>query len=238
MAISLNPIKLITEFKTGKFCYPNPTNYSGTYTYTNNTVAIASSVSDSNGLVTVTTSAAHNFNSGFAIKIIGASPDEFNGVKIITVTGSTTFTYWVGLGNASTSGGGTYCWDVNNACTAVGTSTLADTQFFNGAFLYYPELNNIGQVRQILSPTRWIFENPFLDKDGVPVSANYASAMYIVPSTYLRGIDIDNQGGADGKFNNNTFAADDPSINLWNDQGIYPVCGDATGTSFKITIKL
>ncbi|TAN82290.1 MAG: hypothetical protein EPN14_04165 [Gallionella sp.] len=44
---------------------------------------------------TVTTAAAHGYSTGASVQITGASPADYNGVKSITVTSSTQFTYQV-----------------------------------------------------------------------------------------------------------------------------------------------
>jgi hypothetical protein len=58
-----------------------------------NALATISSASWSSGTVTVTTAAAHGLVSGARVTISGASPITYNGTFIITVTGTTTFTY-------------------------------------------------------------------------------------------------------------------------------------------------
>jgi hypothetical protein len=60
--------------------------------------ATVSSVTSSSTTATVTTSAAHNFETGDNICIAGATPTGYNGNVTITVTGSTTFTYTVTSG--------------------------------------------------------------------------------------------------------------------------------------------
>lgn len=55
------------------------------------------SITQANGLATVTTSAAHNYKTGKKVSINGATPVVYNGTinDGITVTGSTTFTYFL-----------------------------------------------------------------------------------------------------------------------------------------------
>ena len=52
-----------------------------------------STLTQSNGLATLTTSAAHNYSSGKQITISGATSTPYNGLTTIQVTGATTFTY-------------------------------------------------------------------------------------------------------------------------------------------------
>ncbi len=57
------------------------------------TGALVSSLVGSAGTVTVTTAAAHNYQTGYTAVIAGATNTAFNGVYTVTVTGATTFTY-------------------------------------------------------------------------------------------------------------------------------------------------
>jgi hypothetical protein len=52
-----------------------------------------SSVTSSSTLATVTTAAAHNFQTGQVVTLAGFVPAAYNGTYSITVTGATTFTY-------------------------------------------------------------------------------------------------------------------------------------------------
>lgn len=54
-----------------------------------------SSITRSGSIVTVTTSTSHGFETDEYVNIEGASETEYNGIKKITVTGSTTFTYTI-----------------------------------------------------------------------------------------------------------------------------------------------
>ena len=64
------------------------------------------SISRSSTTATVTTTNPHGLISGRQIIIAGATPSAYNGEKIITVTGTTTFTYSI-AGSPSTPAGGT-----------------------------------------------------------------------------------------------------------------------------------
>jgi len=57
------------------------------------------------GVATATAGAAHGLTSGDMVEISGAAEGEYNGVKIITVTSPTVFTYTVAVGTASPATG-------------------------------------------------------------------------------------------------------------------------------------
>jgi type IV pilus assembly protein PilY1 len=56
--------------------------------------------------VTATTTTAHNLTTGDSVTIAGASPAAYNGVFVVTVTGSATFTYWTTAAAPTTSASG------------------------------------------------------------------------------------------------------------------------------------
>jgi len=58
-------------------------------------VKTASSITRSNSTATVTTSAAHGYNTADVVEIRGANQKEYNGFFTITVTSTTAFTYTV-----------------------------------------------------------------------------------------------------------------------------------------------
>ena len=72
-----------------------------------------SAIAWANGTVTVTTSTAHGYSSGYSVVIAGNTPTGYNGTYTVTVTGATTFTYALAT-NPGTE-------------TALGTATLAST---------------------------------------------------------------------------------------------------------------
>lgn len=77
-----------------------PLNVSG------NVLASISSISRSSNVVTVTTSANHNFLLGYAVTIAGVTDSSFNGAFFISsIPSSTTFTYSQTASNGSSSGG-------------------------------------------------------------------------------------------------------------------------------------
>lgn len=68
------------------------------------TYTISTAVRSSN-VVTITTSATHQFQTGGSVLIAGVTDSSFNGTFTITRTGNTTFTYAQTAANASSSGG-------------------------------------------------------------------------------------------------------------------------------------
>lgn len=64
-----------------------------------------SSLTQSGGTATCTTSASHNLSTGDWVYIEGANEAEYNGIVQITVTGATTFTYEVDSGATSPATG-------------------------------------------------------------------------------------------------------------------------------------
>jgi hypothetical protein len=63
-----------------------------------------STLSQASNLATATTSTAHNLLSGYLVRITGASPANYNGDFVITVTSSTAFTFAVSGSPAAASG--------------------------------------------------------------------------------------------------------------------------------------
>lgn len=70
------------------------------------TTKSVSSITRSGSTATVTTGSNHNLSTGQMAKIAGAGESEYNGRFVVTVTGSTTFTYTV-TGTPSTPASGT-----------------------------------------------------------------------------------------------------------------------------------
>lgn len=64
-----------------------------------------SSITHSGTTASVTTSAPHGLSSGTLVAIWGCTPSSYNGVYVITRTGSTTFTYQGGTGSSASAVG-------------------------------------------------------------------------------------------------------------------------------------
>ena len=106
--------------------YPTPTDVTMRSGYTVSSILTTStgvqtisSITFNRNTATLTTATAHGLRTGVYVSISGASPTEYNGVVKITVTGITTFTYFLSVEpatNATTVG--TY---LNQATTPVNT---------------------------------------------------------------------------------------------------------------------
>lgn len=88
-----------------------------------------STLTQSNGLATLTTSAAHKYKTGKQISISGATATVYNGPVTIIVTGSTTFTYVLPGVNATP------------VSPATGTITAGDPAIITGASFTYSVAN-------------------------------------------------------------------------------------------------
>ena len=85
---------------------------------------------------TLTTASAHGLITGNRVTITGADPTEFNGTYVITVTGSTTFTYTMATapsGDATTMGAYTVI-----GITGVNSNTFINVNLFKNR-LYFTE---------------------------------------------------------------------------------------------------
>lgn len=85
LTLGTSAITLVYDFTTGLW-----------YRWTRCTAGSALTVStltQSNGTATATTSGAHGLSDGDPVTIAGATPSGYNGAVNVTVTGSTTFTY-------------------------------------------------------------------------------------------------------------------------------------------------
>jgi hypothetical protein len=107
---------------------------------------------------TLTTAAAHGLITGNRVTISGADPGQFNGTYVITVTGTTTFTYTMATapsGNATTVG--TY---TTIGITGVNSSRFANVNLFKNR-LYFTEKESL---------TCWYLD---VDAIGGPASPLY-----------------------------------------------------------------
>jgi hypothetical protein len=94
--------------------YPTPTDVTMRRGYTRSSlittstgVVVISTITHVGVTATATTATAHGLNTREFISITGCTPSEYNGIYMVTVTGSTTFTYTmasVPSGNASVVG--------------------------------------------------------------------------------------------------------------------------------------
>ena len=91
-------------------------------------------------LATLTTAVAHGLVTGNRVTIAGATPSAYNGVFVIAVTGSTTFTYTMATSPSSDATVvGTY---TVNGITGVDSSTFINVNLFKNR-LYYTQKNSM-----------------------------------------------------------------------------------------------
>jgi len=105
------------------------------------TAQTISSITHVGAVATLTTGAAHNLATGNQVTIAGASPAAYNGTYVITVTGTTTFTYTMGSTpstNATTAGSYTVALYV----TGVNSNDFVNVNLFKNR-LYYIQKNSL-----------------------------------------------------------------------------------------------
>jgi hypothetical protein len=100
---------------------------SGPYPYN---LSVTSLV-QSGGTATATTASAHNLSTGQKVRIKGASPNEYNRIKTITVTGTTTFTYAIQSGVSSPATGTITCTAVFIDELTGATGIVTDSRVFS-----------------------------------------------------------------------------------------------------------
>ena len=107
-------------------------------TATTSTAQTISSITYSTTTATMTTAVAHGLATGNSITVSGATPSEYNGTFIVTVTGSTTLTYTMTgtpAGNASPVGS----YVVNYGITGVNSNTFINVNVFKERLFYVEE---------------------------------------------------------------------------------------------------
>jgi len=111
----------------------------------------------SGGTATATTASAHNLSTGQKVWIKGASPNEYNRIKTITVTGTTTFTYAIQSGVSSPATGTITCTavfiDENTGATGIVTDSRVFSSDQNVAGYVAKGTKSPRYVRQELSDT-------------------------------------------------------------------------------------
>ncbi len=229
-----NSIPLL-QTQTGKFCYPAPKVMSGTYVTTPFTAAVTSITMDGTlPFATVVTTANHNLKTGDFAIISGASVAAFNSTFKVTVVDLVTFTIAMVYGTSNPSG--TILFQPASAsgtplgCVAVGTGTQAGSEFQVGDWLYDPANNAVRQVTQIVDLTHWKFSANF------PANVANATVQLSARGVY-RGVSIQDTGAANGVIQEVTVTNTTPSISYWDEEGLDPICGDATGTTFTIELQ-
>jgi hypothetical protein len=117
--------------------------YDGTswsYLATTSTAATISTITRVGTLATLTTATAHGLVTGNKVTISGATPSAFNGTFVITVTGSTTFTYTMASTPASNATVvGTY---TVLGITGVNSNTFVNVNLFKNR-LFFTQVNTL-----------------------------------------------------------------------------------------------
>ena len=126
---------------------------------TTGTAQTISSITHVGTLATLTTSSPHGLITGNQVTITGATPTDYNGTYVITVTGANTFTYTMATtpsGNASVVGTyviGFYVTGVNSN-TFVNVNLFKNRLYFtqnNSMNVWYLPTNALGGAAQVLN---------------------------------------------------------------------------------------
>ena len=153
--------QVVTGLTSDKFQYVNMSNTGGHYlTAVNGTdpnliyngtdwirsasstsVVSMSSITHTGTTANVTTSSAHNLITGNQITVTGCTPSEYNGTFVVTVTGTTTFTYTMATTPATDATVvGTY--SIALYITGVDSKNFINVNLFKNR-LYYVEKNSM-----------------------------------------------------------------------------------------------
>ena len=140
--------------------------------YTSYTGATISTITFVTTTATLTTATAHNLNTGNTVFITGTTPAAYSGTFVITVTGTTTFTYtmlstpsgnatvmgsyvygnWAQIGGGATGAGGDQVF-VENGVTVTTNYTLSTNK---NAMSVGPITINSGISVTVPSGQRWV----------------------------------------------------------------------------------
>lgn len=225
----------LSKVFTGKFCLPTPVGLSGIFSTLPNTISIASITVDGDNdyLAIATTATPHGLQTGQVITISGAATyTSYNGTFSVTVIDAFNFSY--GFAGAAGDPTGTIIADLGG-CIATGTNTRAGIDFKPNDFIYVAAVDAVRQVKEIHTETKWTFFENF------PSNVSGAPVLRAQSGVYNR-VDVVNTGGANGVFLENTLiksAAATPEVKvcLYDMNGLTPVCGDASSTSFTVYLQ-
>ena len=121
----------------------------------NNTSSSVSSITRTDNVATVTTSSAHGFSDGDAVKISGASQTDYNGIVQIKYISTTSFSY-----------------QVSNSPTTPATGTILATGYEESYFLYAAYAYSNGQDFLLHATNGGLYSlsiDTYQD-DGVPIN--------------------------------------------------------------------
>lgn len=227
MIYAKNPVKIDLVSVTDKFCFPEPTTFSGSFVTENNQLAVTSIIL-SGITATVTTATAHNKKTGDIVEIKGANESGYNGKVKITVTDTDEFTYYADA-TLSSPAGGTIIVDLGGA-KATGTDTKAGVEFVEGDFIYVASVDEVKQVDKIASETNWTFKEGFS-------SDLTDEVVKVVKNGIYAGVGFKNVGGADALIDGTDYPSTSPEISYFDLTGLQPICGDATGTELIVALQ-
>ena len=160
---SATPVSGMIRFNSTLNSYEGYTSYTG---------ATISTITFVTTTATLTTATAHGLNTGNTVFITGTTPAAYSGTFVITVTGTTTFTYtmlstpsgnatvmgsyvygnWAQIGGGATGAGGDQIF-VENGVTVTANYTLSTNK---NAMSVGPITINSGVTVTVPSGQRWI----------------------------------------------------------------------------------
>ena len=160
---SATPVSGMIRFNSTLNSYEGYTSYTG---------ATISTITFVTTTATLTTATAHGLNTGNTVFITGTTPAAYSGTFVITVTGTTTFTYtmlstpsgnatvmgsyvygnWAQIGGGATGGGSDQIF-VENGVTVTANYTLSTNK---NAMSVGPITINSGVTVTVPSGQRWV----------------------------------------------------------------------------------
>jgi len=160
---SATPVSGMIRFNSTLNSYEGYTSYTG---------ATISTITFVTTTATLTTATAHGLNTGNTVFITGTTPAAYSGTFVITVTGTTTFTYtmlstpsgnatvmgsyvygnWAQIGGGATGAGGDQIF-VENGVTVTANYTLSTNK---NAMSVGPITINSGVTVTVPSGKRWV----------------------------------------------------------------------------------
>ena len=160
---SATPVSGMIRFNSTLNSYEGYTSYTG---------ATISTITFVTTTATLTTATAHGLNTGNTVFITGTTPAAYSGTFVITVTGTTTFTYtmlstpsgnatvmgsyvygnWAQIGGGATGAGGDQVF-VENGVTVTANYTLSTNK---NAMSVGPITINSGVTVTVPSGQRWV----------------------------------------------------------------------------------
>ena len=138
---------------------------------TTSTAQTISSITNVTTTATVTTAAPHGLITGNKVTISGATPSAYNGEFVITVTGSSTFTYTMASNPGSSATGGSY---TVLGITGVNSNTFVNVNLFKNR-LWFTQKNSMKVW--YLDPKALAGAATDIDFGGIARNGGYLQAM-------------------------------------------------------------